>query len=129
MEKSIVTNGIKVKVRPSYEIGHSAPSLGKFVFSYKVWIENVSKETVQLVNRYWIIKDGTGKQRIVKGPGVIGLQPILEPGQQHIYNSWCPLRTDLGTMKGAFEMMNIDTKEYFDAEIPEFKLVADFKYN
>lgn len=123
------TKDIVVMVQSFYEAEHSNPMQKKFVFSYHVIIENLGRDSVQLLSRHWKIVDGTLNLREVKGDGVIGKQPILHPGENHSYDSWCPLPTDSGKMYGSFQMINTHTQEKFDIEIPEFKLIATFKNN
>ena len=126
---SVTTNGIEVAVTPQYHGDMSKPSLNKYIHSYQVKITNLSGLDVQLLSRHWIITDANSKVRNVKGDGVIGLQPILETEQYHKYKSWCPLSTPVGKMSGTFTMMRMADNSLFEAEIPAFKLIADFKNN
>jgi len=112
-----------------YEAEASSPEQQKFVFSYQVTIENKGLDAVQLLDRHWIIVDADNVMREVKGPGVIGLQPVIEPGADHVYNSWSVLRTPIGKMMGSYGMHNMQTGESFQVKIPTFKLIADFVYN
>jgi len=123
------THGVQVTVTSNYHEEHSKPSMNKYVHSYDVTITNLSGLDVQLISRHWIINDANGKVREVKGDGVIGLQPILEPDESHSYTSWCPLSTPVGKMGGSYVMIRKADNSIFEVTIPEFKLIADFKMN
>lgn len=127
--ENLTTKGINISVQARYEPAASKPNDFKFVFSYHVIIENRGLDNVQLLNRHWIITDADNVLREVKGPGVIGLQPIIAPGGTHSYDSWSVIRTSIGKMQGFYGMNNISTNETFEVKIPSFKLVADFVYN
>lgn len=127
--QKITTKGITVAVESKYEERASNPDLYKYIFSYQVMIENNSDRTVQLIDRHWIIMDADNVMREVKGPGVIGQQPILAPGEYHTYSSWSVIKTPIGKMTGLYNMKAVITDEMFSVEIPEFKLIADFVYN
>lgn len=127
--ESHTTDGLKVSVRSQFEEKHSSSQKGEYIFSYTITIENQSNSTVQLISRHWIIFDSNSNKREVKGDGVIGKQPILQPGASHTYSSWCPLHTPIGQMKGSFQMINKLTNQSFDIIVPEFNLIADFKNN
>jgi ApaG protein len=116
-----VTRGVRVTVRCQYDPQRSRPSHKEWFFLYTIRISNDSEETVQLVSRHWIITDATGEIQEVRGPGVVGEQPILAPGESFEYTSGCPLHTPFGTMKGTYEMVTPDG-ERFDAEVAEFEL-------
>ena len=126
---SAVTRGIKVSVRPRYEAASSLPAQNKYVHSYQVTIHNMGESSVQLLRREWIITDGDGSKRVVRGDGVIGEQPVIAPGFSHTYSSWCPLSFPAGKMEGHYEMQDQTTEEVFQARVPMFKLTADFKQN
>ena len=126
---TLITNGIKVSVEVFYQAFQSQPQAGQFVFAYRVTIENVGSETVQLQRRHWFITDSNGENREVEGPGVIGQTPVLAPGQVHRYNSWCPLKTAIGKMGGFFTMVNLKTQEQFEVQVPDFQMIATFKAN
>ncbi len=115
------TQGVEVMVEPEYLVAESRPAQGQFVFAYHITITNKGQTEVQLMSRRWIITDGTGTVREVKGPGVVGEQPKLKPGQTHRYSSYCPLPTPTGNMRGTFQMTN-DKGASFDAKIPLFFL-------
>lgn len=128
MDNFTVKN-IQVSVQAKYEPASSFPSNEKYVFSYHVQIINNSFSPVQLIDRHWEIIDADNVRREVRGPGVIGIQPIIKPGEFHAYDSWSVLRTSLGKMMGSYGMINSETKESFRIEIPPFQLVADFVFN
>lgn len=125
----LTTKGITVAVEVRFSPQNSQPEKEQFVFGYEVTIINEGTESIQLLRRHWEIFDSIGERRDVKGDGVIGEQPILTPGQMHRYNSWCPLRSMLGRMKGSFTMVNLESGEEFDVEIPAFELVTPAKNN
>ncbi len=116
-----VSNGIRVRVRPAFLEDQSEPDEDRFLWSYTVTIENVGPRTVQLVSRYWHITDAVGRVQEVRGPGVVGAQPVLEPGQSFEYTSGCPLPTASGAMVGRYQMQAV-SGEAFEAEIPAFLL-------
>ena len=113
------TQGIRVEVESRYSPERSKSGL--WCFLYTVRISNVGSETVQLISRHWIIRDANGRVDEVQGAGVVGDQPILEPGQSYEYTSGCPLPTPFGSMVGTYQMVAPDG-EQFDAEIAEFLL-------
>ncbi len=123
------TLGITVSVVARYEPQHSRPHLQRYVFSYHITIENHSNATVQLLRRHWHIVDAAGMRREVEGPGVIGQQPILDPGESHSYSSWCPLSTPVGKMYGTFLMVRQVDGRLFKVCIPEFALEAPAIWN
>lgn len=127
--EALITNGIKISVETFYQANYSRPMDNKFVFAYRVTIENIGAETVQLMRRHWFIYDSSGVTREVEGEGVIGKQPILAPGESHQYVSWSPLISDIGKMTGTFLMKNTDTQEEFRVTIPDFKLITPYKMN
>jgi ApaG protein len=113
------TRGVRVTVEPRYSPSHSGS--GQWFFLYTVEITNLGSETVQLVSRYWLIRDGVGRTEEVRGPGVVGEQPVLEPGESYEYTSGCPLPTPFGSMEGHYEMVTAEG-EIFEARIAEFVL-------
>ena len=115
------TQKIEVSVEPFYLEDQSDLEEGHFVFAYRVKIENHGGRTVQLINRYWQITDGLGRIQEVRGPGVVGEQPVLEPGEMFEYTSGCPLTTPSGIMAGTYEMEFSDG-DRFNVEIPIFSL-------
>lgn len=123
------TNNIRISVISSYEEEYSNPEQQIFIFSYRIKIENLGEEIVQLMKRHWYITDSNGIKREVVGDGVIGKQPILYPDDFHEYQSACDLNTDFGSMKGQYLMRNLKTNEHFSVDIPEFKMTAPQKLN
>jgi ApaG protein len=116
------TRGIRVTVRAFFLADQSEPERGHFVWAYRVSIQNEGTETVQLLKRTWHITDGQGRTQQVHGEGVVGEQPVLEPGQSFEYTSGTPLATPSGIMRGAYHMVVADTGEHFDVTIPAFSL-------
>jgi ApaG protein len=115
------TRGVRVSVVSEYAPDRSQPSRNQWFFLYTITITNEGAETVQLLSRHWIITDATGQVEEVKGPGVIGQQPVLEPGESFTYTSGCPLRTSFGVMEGTYQMVSPAADE-FDVKIAPFTL-------
>ena len=120
-----VTNDIRVEVLSQYSPENSQAQQGQWVFQYTVRITNRGTATVQLLSRHWIITDALDHVEEVKGPGVIGEQPVLAPGQSFKYSSWCPLKTPTGTMRGTYQMVGAGGTQ-FDIEIAPFGLRARY---
>ncbi len=118
---SETTRSIKVTVHPFYLEQHSSPAEGHWVWAYHVKIENSGSETVQLRNRHWRITDAMGRLQEVRGPGVVGEQPVLAPGASFEYTSSCPLPTPSGFMVGDYEM-ETNGGENFLVRVPAFSL-------
>jgi ApaG protein len=116
------TRGIVVSVRSFFLADQSQPDEGKFVWAYTIRIENRSRATVQLLRRTWLITDGRGRTQRVQGAGVVGQQPVLEPGESFEYTSGTPLETPTGFMSGLYHMVEIGSGEAFDVTIPTFSL-------
>ena len=125
---SATTRGVLVQVRSQYLADQSQPAMGRFVFAYEITITNNGSEVVQLHSRHWIITDGLGEVQEVKGPGVVGEQPILSPGESFRYTSGAILPTPRGTMRGSYQMHRGDGAR-FDAEIAEFLLERPYSLN
>lgn len=121
-----VTNGIRVTVMPRYMEEESSPKDGRYFFAYTVEITNMTPRQVQLSARHWRIVDGDGNRQEVRGSGVVGKQPVLDPGETFSYTSGCPLATPDGTMEGTYTMVGADG-ETFLADIPPFSLDAPVK--
>ncbi|ODU59152.1 MAG: Co2+/Mg2+ efflux protein ApaG [Acetobacteraceae bacterium SCN 69-10] len=119
---SQTTRGIRVTVRSYYLEDQSKPAEGKYVWAYRVRIENQGGETVQLLRRTWRITDGRGRTQSVNGEGVVGQQPTLDPGESFEYTSGTPLDTPSGFMLGAYHMVATASGEAFDVAIPAFSL-------
>jgi ApaG protein len=118
-----ITRDIEVTVRPVYLDGQSDVMERKFVFGYFIRIENHGVESIQLLRRHWFITDETGRVQEVEGEGVIGQQPVIEPGEAHQYNSFCVLETFTGHMTGHYTMERA-YGERFKVDIPQFDLKA-----
>jgi ApaG protein len=116
-----VTRGVRVRVQSEFNPDRSDPSRSQWFFLYTIKIANEGTETVQLLTRHWIITDSEGKVEEVRGPGVVGKQPILKPGESFEYTSGCPLATAFGMMEGTYQMVTTDG-ERFDAKIAPFTL-------
>lgn len=116
-----VTRGIRVAVVSEYAPDLSRPQDQQWLFLYTITIRNEGAETVQLISRHWVITDADGRVEEVRGPGVIGEQPVLEPGESFTYTSRCPLRTSFGTMQGTYQMVT-GSGEAFDVKIATFTL-------
>ena len=116
-----LTNNVGVEVESRYAPEHSQPSHSQWVFHYTVRISNRGQDTVQLLTRHWIITDATGHTEEVKGPGVVGATPVLQPGECFEYTSHCNLHTSTGVMYGTYQMVSRDG-DHFDAEIAPFAL-------
>src|SRR3984893_2090279 len=120
-----VTNSIRVEVLSRHSPENSRPQQGEWVFQYTVRITNQGSETVQLISRHWIITDALEHVEEVKGPGVVGEQPVLAPGESFKYSSWCPLKTPTGMMHGTYQMARTGGSQ-FDIEIAPFALRARY---
>jgi len=120
-----ITHKIRVRVTPEYVPAQSEPEDDYFFWAYNVEITNLGKETVQLKTRHWRITDANGRTEEVRGPGVVGEQPVLEPGQSFNYSSGCPLKTPQGLMVGSYQMVG-DNGRMIDVAIPAFSLDSPF---
>lgn len=116
------TAGVRVNVRARFSPEHSSPAASRWFFLYTIRISNEGETAVQLLNRHWTIVDGTGHTEEVHGPGVVGEQPTLQPGQAFEYTSGCPLPTPFGSMAGSFDMQRADGTQ-FEAEVALFQLI------
>jgi ApaG protein len=123
-----VTEGIRISVRSTYVAEQSVPLAQRYVFAYTVRIANEGAEPAQLRTRHWIITDGTGKVEEVRGPGVVGQQPFLKPGEHFEYTSGCVLQTPRGEMRGTYQMYRQDGR-MFDAVIASFVLALPHSLN
>jgi ApaG protein len=124
-----ITQGIKISVETIYQDEYSNPSNDQYMFAYRIEIENLSDYTIQLLRRQWFIFDSAGTQKEVEGEGVIGIQPILEPGESHAYVSGCQITTDIGSMRGNYAMLRVADDTHFTVEIPEFQLIVPYRLN
>lgn len=123
-----VTRDIRVEVMSQYAPDNSQPLQDVWVFQYTVRITNEGFDTVQLLSRHWIITDAYERTEHVRGPGVVGNQPVLTPGESFQYSSWCPLKTPTGTMRGTYQMVGSGGSQ-FDIEIAPFALRARYTVN
>ena len=123
-----VTNDIRVEVLSLYSAENSLPLQDTWVFQYTVRITNQGTSTVQLLSRHWTITDALEHVEEVEGPGVVGEQPVLRPGQSFKYSSWCPLKTPMGMMYGTYQMVAEDGTQ-FDIQIAPFGLKAPYTVN
>ena len=121
-----ITQGIRVTVESVYLDRQSEPENNRFVWAYRVTIANEGRETVQLLTRHWKITDGLGQRHEVQGPGVVGEQPVLKPGESFEYTSGTPLATPSGIMVGSYRMQTA-SGETFDAVVPAFSLDSPYE--
>jgi len=124
-----ITLGVKISVETTYQDDHSDPGNNHFMFAYRITIENLTDYTVQLKRRQWFIFDSNGIQREVEGEGVVGEQPVIEPGESHSYVSACNLNTDMGSMSGNYMMNRLADNKDFIVDIPEFELIVPYRLN
>lgn len=123
-----ITQGIRIRVESRFAPERSQPASGMYFFVYTITITNQGSETAQLKSRHWIITDGNQNVEEVRGPGVVGETPVLQPGQSFTYSSGCMLRTQFGTMHGTYQMVRPDGKT-FDAVIAPFVLALPHAVN
>lgn len=127
-ESQATTRGLEVHVDSRYIPERSSVEDGRWFFAYTVSLRNMGTEPVQLLSRHWVITDADGNVEEVRGPGVVGAQPVLQPGERFQYTSACPLPTAFGTMHGTYQMRTEDG-EAFDAEIAAFSLSTPYALN
>ena len=123
-----ITRGIRIRVQSAYVAERSQPDESQWFFVYKVRITNEGTVPAQLISRHWVITDANGQTEEVRGPGVVGKQPVIEPGESFEYTSFCPLPTPFGTMHGSYQMVT-DGGESFEAEIAPFSLAEPHAIN
>jgi len=126
---SKISEGVTVSVETFYQPDYSNPANNEFMFAYRITIENNNSYAVKLLRRHWNIFDATGNLREVEGEGVIGVQPIINPGTKYQYISGCNLKTEMGKMYGTYQMENINNKKIFKVIIPAFEMTVPFKLN
>ena len=126
---SKISEGIQISVETFYQSDYSNPANNEFMFAYRITIENHNSFTVRLLRRQWYIFDSNGEHRDVEGEGVVGVQPILKPGEQFQYVSGCNLKTEMGKMQGYYSVENQDNKNQFTVKIPSFELIVPLKLN
>lgn len=124
-----ITENISVSVTTNFLEEHSRNDLRYFLFSYKIRIENNSDQPVQLLRRQWNIFDSCGEHREVKGEGVVGQKPIINPGSFYEYESACNLTTEIGTMEGSYLMEKVYDKKRFEIAIPKFQMITPGRLN
>ena len=122
------TNGIRIQVKTQFLPDRSSPGDDQYVFAYHIKISNLGKEVAQLISRHWIITTADGETEEVQGDGVVGEQPVLSPGEQFEYTSFCPLKTNVGTMHGSYTMVT-PSGEMFQARIAPFTLAVPHAIN
>ena len=124
-----ISEGVEVSVETFYQPDYSNPLSGEYMFAYRITIENHNNFSVKLHHRHWHIFDSNGSYREVEGEGVVGVQPILNPGERYQYVSGCNLRTEMGKMFGSYTMENLNNKKSFEVNIPIFEMIVPFKMN
>lgn len=121
-----IASQVQIDIKTRFDRSVILKDETQFVFSYKIRISNNSKRDIQLISRSWLILNACNDKKTVKGQGVVGKQPILEPGQSFTYSSWCPLNTVLGKMKGYYTFKDLATAQMFKVDVPDFVFQADF---
>ena len=124
-----ITSGIEISVETFYQPEYSNPMQHEYMFAYRISIVNHNAFTVQLLNRHWYIFDSNGEYREVEGDGVIGQQPVLLQEEHFQYVSGCQLRSEMGTMHGTYQMLNLNTNKKFEVAIPKFQMESPTKSN
>lgn len=124
-----LTRGVRIIAQPRFVPDQSDPAAGRYFFAYHISIRNEGETTVQLISRHWVITNGEGRVEEVRGPGVVGHQPVLAKDEAFEYTSACPLDTPVGTMHGEFNMIVSETREAFDARIAPFRLAVPNSLN
>ena len=126
---SMISGGVKVSVETYYQPEYSYPVGHEFMFAYRINIENENDFPVQLLSRHWYIFDSEGTRREVTGEGVVGVQPVIKPGESYQYVSGCNLRSEMGRMFGQYTLKNVSNHQEFKVGIPVFFMTAPFKMN
>lgn len=129
MESKIISSGVKISVTPVFRSDLSHPFELSYFFNYTVHLTNQNNFSIQLISRDWYIFDSLGEAKYVNGVGVIGKQPILNPGETFVYTSGCDLLSELGFMKGFYTFKNLEDSSYFESTIPTFKLEFPARLN
>jgi ApaG protein len=124
-----ITNGVHVSVESFYQPEYSNPISHEFMFAYRITIKNNNSFPVRLLRRQWYIFDSNASHREVEGDGVVGVQPLIKPGEQYQYVSGCNLKTEYGKMHGFYILENFNSKLQFQVKIPIFEMVVPFKMN
>ena len=126
---SMISEGVEVSVETFFQQDYSNPMQSEYMFAYRIAIENHNSFPVKLHRRHWHIFDSNGTYREVEGEGVVGVQPVLSPGEKYQYVSGCNLRTEMGKMHGTYQMENLNSKNFFEVNIPPFEMFVPFKNN
>src|ERR1051325_7321648 len=126
---SMISEGVEVCVETFYQQDYSNPMQSEYMVAYRISIENHNSFPVKLHRRHWHIFDSSGTYREVEGEGVVGVQPVLSPGEKYQYVSGCNLRTEMGKMYGSYQMENLNTNKVLEVNIPEFEMIVPFKVN
>jgi ApaG protein len=126
---SKISEGVEVSVETFYQQDYSNPMQSEYMFAYRISIENHNSFPVKLHRRHWYIFDSNGSYREVEGEGVVGVQPVLSPGEKYQYVSGCNLKTEMGKMHGTYQMENLNSKQLFEVNIPPFEMFVPFKNN
>ena len=126
---SKISEGVTISVETFYQPDYSNVMDSEFMFAYRITIENNNGFPVRLLRRHWYIFDSNSTKREVEGEGVIGVQPVINPGDKYQYISGCNLRTELGRMHGTYSMENVSNKKTFSVNIPAFEMTVPFKMN
>lgn len=126
---NLISEGIMVNVEVFYQPEYSNPLQNEYMFAYRITLENYNAYPVKLLRRQWHIFDSNGTYREVEGEGVVGVQPVLQPAEIYQYMSGCNLSTEMGKMKGTYEMENLNTHKKFQVIIPEFEMIVPSKTN
>lgn len=126
---SKISEGVEVSVETFYQQDYSNPLQSEYMFAYRITIENHNAFPVKLQSRHWHIFDSNGSYREVEGEGVVGMQPVINPGEDYQYVSGCNLHTEMGRMHGTYKMENLENQQSFEVNIPPFEMITPFKYN
>lgn len=126
---SLISEGVQVSVETFYQPDYSNPIQSEFMFAYRITLENHNSFAVKLHRRNWQIFDSNGSHREVEGEGVVGVQPVIQPGETYQYVSGCNLRTEMGKMEGNYQMENLNSKQMFKVDIPSFEMIVPMKNN
>jgi len=126
---SKISEGVNISVETFYQPEYSNPINSEYMFAYRITLENSNSFPVQLLRRHWYIFDSNSELREVEGEGVIGVQPVINPGQKYQYVSGCNLKSEMGKMHGMYFMENNHNKQTFIIKIPVFEMVAPCKLN
>lgn len=124
-----ISEGVTISVETFYQPEYSNPLTESFMFAYRITLENNNVFPIQLLRRHWYIFDSNGTHREVEGEGVVGVQPIINPGESYQYVSGCDFKSEMGKMHGIYLMENCHTRQTFMINIPVFEMIVPFKMN